>query len=473
MAPIKSLIPSETQDQQISTRYRPLLRLATTIRHHPEWFAWLAFIFSLMFLLIRLGLGGDRALSMWISGDTLYPVNLTIDLLRDGYSLSGWRFSIAPCWFPDLTAAGLFWIVTQNPTLATLLAGFIQIGAVAGAFHLIGRAMGVRYLGLQDTLLLGTGSVIALYVALNVGTYYPTLYLFFLPQTHVGSMISVLYGWALAFRLVRIGLDGARPSARLIAVYACLCVLAGMSNLLFIPHMLGALTAALMFLWFFGLIRVRQCWLPVLSGCGAAAVGAVLNRVLFRVTDVSAQAGVSQDRVLTSLDVFMRGFTGKTLGFDLLHIAAIAWLLVSIGYVTWFLRHIVLNGRPEATRSHVMMAAFFSTTLMSAILSMAAIILGGSNGLAILKDYVWSMHYLHQAFLLPLLAFPAAIAWVLSTTIGNGRILSSLTWAVAIGALVVVLAFLIPSQWPQTPIYAYRPPLVRFIDEIAPTKGLR
>src|SRR5262249_55458139 len=106
------------------------------------------------------------------------------------------------------------------------------------------------------------------------------------------------------------------------------------------------------------------------------------------------------------------------------------------------------------------------------VCSVAAIILGGSNGLSVYKDYIWSTHYLHQIFFLPLFGFPAVLAWALSYLRSDrvGRIVS---WAITTGALALVLARLAPSQWPATPIYAYRPPLVRFMDEVAREKGLR
>ena len=49
-----------------------------------------------------------------------------------------------------------------------------------------------------------------------------------------------------------------------------------------------------------------------------------------------------------------------------------------------------------------MTVIFFLFCVLSALFSVGAIILGGSNGLAVLKNYDWSMHYLHPAFLLPL-----------------------------------------------------------------------
>jgi hypothetical protein len=409
---------------------------------------------------------------MWITSDTLYPVNVFTDVLQDGYSLSGWKFSIAPCWFPDFMSIGFFWLVTRNIVMSTLLGGFVQIGLIVGAFHIIGKAVGTRNIYTQDAFLLASGALITLYVALSPGVYYPKLNMFFLPQTHVGSMVCVLYGWGMALWFLRQELAGAKVSAWLMTAYGILCLLAGMSNVLFFAHMLGPLTAAVAFLIFFRIMTIRQCWKPLTSGWVAAAIGALLNRILFRVTGVSSQSHVSRDSILTALDVFKKGFVAAALGGDIIHLSAIVWSGVCVAYIAWSLRRVVIGGRSSLSRSQISMLTFFLVSVISAICSVAAIVLGGSTGLSVFKDYIWSTHYLHQVFFLPLFGFPAVLAWSLSYLRSDrvGRIVS---WAITTGVLALVLGRLAPSQWPATPIYAYRPPLVRFMDEVAPAKGLR
>src|SRR5262249_41597865 len=156
---------------------------------HPELIGWICLILALLFLFIRLGLSDDHTLGLWISSDTLYPVNVSTDVLQDGYSLSGWKFCPAPYWFPDLMDVGFFWLVTRNIIMSTLLGGFVQIGLIVGAFHIIGKAVGTRNIQTQDAFLLASGTLITLYVALSPAVSFPRLYMFFLPQTHVGSMV--------------------------------------------------------------------------------------------------------------------------------------------------------------------------------------------------------------------------------------------------------------------------------------------
>jgi hypothetical protein len=101
----------------------------------------------------------------------------------------------------------------------------------------------------------------------------------------------------------------------------------------------------------------------------------------------------------------------------------------------------------------------------------ATIVIGGSNGLVQLKDYVWSMHYLHQVFLVPVFGLVAFVACVCNKML-NPKAAALLAWAVGTVVLLVTSTRLIATPWPATPIYAYRPPVVRAVDEIAREKSL-
>src|SRR5262245_44345255 len=65
-------------------------RALRTLFVHPEWMGWICLVLALLFLFIQLGLSSELTIrGIWITSDTLYPVNVTTDVLKDGYSLSG------------------------------------------------------------------------------------------------------------------------------------------------------------------------------------------------------------------------------------------------------------------------------------------------------------------------------------------------------------------------------------------------
>jgi hypothetical protein len=423
--------------------------------------AWIALLLSLVYLYRQLGAAG-AALDLWISSDTLYPVNVFMDIFQDGYSLSGWQFSIAPCWFPDLFSAGLFWAVTADPISATLLAGFIQIALMLGAFGIFRRALGNRRSAIHDLSLIGVAIAITLWVAAHPGQRYPGLFQFFLPQTHVGSLLMVLYGLGLGLLCVKAHEENRR--VRWIAgVYGVICFLAGMSNVLFFANMLVPLTISLCAGTRVGIVPARSLSVPLLAGWPAAIAGAVSNRVFVNTAGVSAQSGMSVDRILLSFEVFVRGIAAKVAAFDILHMLALLWIAVCLAFV--------LTGLRTANRSGRMAWLFFSSCLLSSLAGPAVVILGGSNGLAVFKDYTWTMHYLHSTFFVPFFGLPFAASCVLRPR--NDRLMAKAAAVAAFAAAAAPAYALGVGPRPAAPAHQYVPPLVRFMDEIAVEHGLK
>jgi hypothetical protein len=459
--------PGAAKDRVSRVDWKRRLRALAT----PTSLAWLGFFLSLVFLFCRLGFCNPRDLNnIWFSSDTLYPVNVFTDTLIDGYSLSGWKFSIAPCWFPDLLLAGLFLVLTQNVILATLFAGFIQIALIVGAFVLIRRAVRTTQPITQDVFLLAAGVGITLFVATRPDLYYPALYQFFIPQTHVGSLCVVLYGLALALLCVRHVYEVGAAPKRLLIIYAALCTLGGMSNLLFMVQMLAPLTVSLGLAIVFSVLPTRASFAPIGLGWSAAAIGAILNRVLFNTTSLSKQSTINYESVMLSLDIFARGCVAKLLARDHLHILAAIWVLVGVFYVLHILRVAMKNSAKALSLSQRMTVLFFLSCMFSAIFSAGAIILGGSNGLTVLKNYDWSMHYLHPAFLLPLFGLPLAISW--SSILESPKLARTVAVALGLFALLAPAYYLVGLSSSPRSIRTYVPPFVKFIDDLATREGL-
>jgi hypothetical protein len=436
----------------------------------PVTLAWAGFILSLAYLYRQLGSADPAALGQWINSDTLWQANFFTDLFVDHYRLSGWVFSIAPCWFPDLAATGLFWAITRNVILATLLAGFVQIALLIGALRLCRKAIGIGTPALQDIFLLATGAGLALYVAIHPGVIYPPFYKLFLPQTHVGSLVLVLYGFGLALLMMKQSKSRGQ-SARVLISYAAVCLLAGMSNVLFFAHMLVPLTICLFFALLFGMLTWKNAYAPIAVGWPAAVLGAVANRFLFHTSPVSRQAGVSLDRMLVSQDVFVRGAVAKTVAGDPLHILALIWVAVCAGYILYTIRSLILRSREHVGLSRIMACIFLCCCLLAGICSILSIILGGSNGLADFKDYVWSMHYLHPVFLLPVFGLAMLLSWIVALAF-RGRMRRNIALLFALLTILTPTYEIATTRSPRIAVSSYRPPLVLFMDKLAATQRL-
>jgi len=434
--------------------------------------AWLGLMLSMACLVFQLGAAGHRSLKVWISSDTLYPVNVATDVLGDGFSLSGWRFSIAPCWFPDVFLSGLFWIITRNPITATLLAGFVQVGLVVAAFFLIREAVGFGNPSLQNVFLLAVSVTITLFVAGHPGLKYPDLYRFFLPQSHVGGLCMSLAALGLGLLLIRQASDRARVSTEIVIVYTTVCLLAGMSNLLFLPQMLLPLTGAIVFATLFNILAFRNCWRPVIAGWSAAGVGVVLNRVLFHTTALSAQAQISSDAAWTALSVFARGAADHLFSLEPLHVMAVTWILVCLAIVAATRRALTGRHPQRVDVRQRMLCLFCAWSVLSALCSIGAVIAGGSNGLTVFKEYDWTTHYLQSVFFIPLFSLPMLLSWFVHR-ISPPMVRQALTFSVGLIVLIVPCVRLASSPRPQTDIVNYRPPLVQFLDNAVSQNGLK
>jgi hypothetical protein len=418
---------------------------------------------SLLYLFNALGNADPTVLDhSWIQSDTLYPVNVTTDIFRDHYAFSGWRFSIAPCWFPDVVTSGLFWIFTHNVITATLLAGFIQLALIVGAFHLTRRAIGLRGEPFLTVSLLGVSAWITLYVATRPGMIYPDLYRFFIPQSHVGSLIMSLYALALGLLLLN---QGSRATQ---AAYAGVCFAAGMSNLMFFPQMLAPFTAAVALAVFFNLLPASKSWAPLAIGWPSAIGGAILNRALLHATSVAAQSQISREAVLTGLGVFMRGAVMHLL--EPMHILALVWFAACITIIALILRK--LAAQQTVSTPQRFLWVFSCCCVFSDLFSAGAMILGGSASLTVLKDYVYTTHYLQAIFFTPLFGLPLIAAWLISRTI-PATITRSVVWSGSLLLLAVPAVRLASSPVPKSKISNYRPPLVQFLDGLALKRELK
>ena len=83
----------------------------------------------------------------------------------------------------------------------------------------------VPNLFLQDTLVLASAAGLALHVGWHPEIVYPSLNSFFQPQTHVGSMILVIWGWSMALQILREEQQSGTVRRRLATLYGALCLL--------------------------------------------------------------------------------------------------------------------------------------------------------------------------------------------------------------------------------------------------------
>lgn len=405
---------------------------------------------------------------MWITSDTLYPVNVFTDLFVDKFSLGGWQFSIAPCWFPDLLLVGSAFFVTRDVILATILAGFLQFVLLVLGFQLCWRVLKLRNIVAADIATIGVAIAITIFVALQPDRSYPAFYKFFLPQTHVGHLLLIVYAFALAVLMAWPASRSRKTAVCITALYGALCFLSGMSNLLFVVHFLGPISCVLLFFALLRVLPLRDAGKPLLLGWIAALAGAVANKVLFHTTSALAQSVFGLAPMKLAAVTFYKGALGQLGRGEIQHVLALCWLLICTVATLVFLGHTLFSRSERGREAHgYLVTSFLLFAGIASVLSAAAVIIGCSNGLTVFKDYIWTMHYLHPMFFLPLFGWPVLLgtaAWA------NGR---GVRLVLGAACLVVPVVMLARTARPAVPVHRYVPQFVQSLDAQAKQYGLK
>src|SRR5262249_46702454 len=160
----------------------------------------------------------------------------------------------------------------------------IQIFLLVGVLHLYRKAVGIQEPALQNSFLLATGAVLALFVAQHPGQPYPALYQWFLPQTHVGSLIMVVLALGLLLTWIKRAAES-RGVWQVAIAYTMVCFLGTASNILYFANLLVPVTVVLWLTEYLRLLHWKHCLVPVALGWIAGVAGALVNRHLLHAAD--------------------------------------------------------------------------------------------------------------------------------------------------------------------------------------------
>ncbi|HVT94601.1 MAG TPA: hypothetical protein VHD76_17265 [Bryobacteraceae bacterium] len=446
-------------------------RLLLSRMGDPVTLAWIGLALSLIHLYRRLGAAHPFVLGAWLSSDTLLPADVAIDLFKDGFPFSGWTFSIAPCWFPDVFLAGAFWAITRNAITATLLSGFVQPALLVGAFYVIQKAARLGS-SLQTVFLLSVANWLALFHSSPAGRLDEDIFRFLIPQSHVGSLWNSVFALGLGLLLIRQLITSSRISRPLLLIYSLVCLLAGMSNLMFFPQMLFPFAVAVGIVQFLGIAPGRRMWAPVWSGWLAALFGVFLNRTLLHAVSFSRQSRITPEAFYTAMDVFTRGAVGYSLHGHPLHMLALLWILVCSVIAAVILRRSIRGRIDQVGTSERMLLLLCLCFLLADISNAGAVTVGGIGGLTWRNDYFWTTHYLQIIFYVPFFGLPMLLSWAIDKAISNRA--SRLLALTAAGLGLCIPACLIAATpAPKVSISGFRPPLVEFLDHLASQWGLK
>lgn len=432
----------------------------------PRPYAWIGLVIAILCVFRAIP---SKPTYMWVSSDTLWPVHLFIDVFAEGFLFSGWRFSIAPCWAPDIVIVGLCYLFIRNPLGATLMSGAVQLLILVAGFCLCWRSLRIRHLVLAETLTICSAILVTLWIAFHTDVMYPGFYQLLLPQTHVGNLIMQVYTmWLTA--LIMQPLSRVKRSLTM-AGLMLVCFLSGLSNLMYFPHTIAPLSVAIALLVLGRAVTLRTAAVPLVIGWLATAAGAIAYRLSLPAMGVMDQSRIGSEAWLTALRAFDEGLRVMFARNDFQHIAATLWLtgcIVAGGVLLWR-----LCGAANAhTDTPIPTAIFLIAAAVSSVLGPITVIVGGSYGLTVFNNYIWTLHYLHPTFLLPLFAWPVLIGFLPQFRF-RGPAMHAATAVTAMAVIGIPTAALVHTPKPPVSIYDYRPEYVSALDEQAVKYGIK
>ena len=347
------------------------------------------------------------------NGDTLFLQDFAQDMLV-GNRLRDWSFPIAPFVFPDAVlsfpAAFVGW---NNPPVYLAVYSYLQLAiGIAGVALIVATLPPIatypprhRCEAALSAGLIGGSIYWATVCAFGLSGWKesPTLsslLLVILPQVHSGT-----YLWALFCYGLYLGQRRAHPSTLNDGVLLVCLVLGSAGNPLFLvmatlPITFSIVVALAMRQRPYATSRLRGvCFM---FAAPATFLGGRLISQVVPHAPLSNQSSVSAEAAATAGATFVRGFLQALSVGDLRHWGVvIAAVCIASRLLT--LRQRLLRRRIPAELHFIFLFA------AAAILTPAALIVGGNNGLTTFNNYAWTGKYLAPLFHAPLIAAFALI----------------------------------------------------------------
>jgi hypothetical protein len=437
----------------------------------PQWLYWTGLALAFAVLYARLAAAPESTLAFWFNSDYLFAADIYKDVVVDGFPLSGIKFSIAPCLFPDVVVTAVLMFLTRNAVMATFFYGIFQFTLLVTAYVFLSAVVRGRERPSPNGCILAAAVVLVLHTSRILSRNYDTMYYLFLDESHLSNFaLAIICGGASLWLCFHSWREG--RAHVMLSVTAVLSVLGTISDLMFVPHMLVALTVAVAILRFLDLLPPGRPWYVLLVLCAGAFLGVVLVRACFDTATLGSQAVATIDRFTIALNTYVKGMLVKGANGDGLHLAAAFWIVSAAAVILYLIRrHIVQRVQcgemPEPTRRLALAVLFL---VISAVGSALSIIVMGVAGLSEFKDYSWSMHYQYPLF------FGAIFGLALLADVALAYLPASLLrvrWLPASACVFVPSVMLFMSPRPPSPLHAYNPPLVQALDALAPQYGLR
>jgi hypothetical protein len=410
-------------------------------------------------------------LHAFVNGDTLYPAAFYQDVVVDGYSWRGWRFSAATDFFPDF---GLYFAaraLTGAVAPALVLCSCALFALLLGACCLPHRALVDRDQRRPFTIiLLGLGALFLL-VNARSGFANPFFRLPIILTYHGGSLICGIVDLAIVCGLLRA--DAWRKHH--VSLFACLFVntaLCVASDRLLILQFVGPIGLGL------GMMALGR-FVPFGR---ATAIGAVLALAtlagLFLLRQIQPPWADQMPPLVVDLNVLVERaglvldcWIEQSRTGNLLHLLASGWAIACLGYLGWA---IVARWRGGALGSRETSLMFVAAHyLIATVACVVGVAVSGAAEPRPSEPTDWPSV---SRYFLPTLFLPFFQLGLIAVA-SPARYRLSIAWSLAgvvwIAAGICFVQARSIDRRADRPVWSYYPAEVARFDEIVEEFGLR
>lgn len=234
-----------------------------------------------------------RRLILALDSDSLYLVSVYQDLFVDGFGITGWTFSPAPCFFPDLCLLAFFAPLTSSLGIGLVLYNLAYFFLLAFCLFEIIHFWKIPAF---NSLSIIFSSLLVLAVLLHSPSGLPFASVFLGPGRHSGCLLIGLFLILIAFRWLERGM--VYFEAILFFVLSFLTVFSDVS---FIHQFLAPLCVVIMVYawkgWTSWKIALRMLTLSVLAAIGGRLVLAILIKFQWLIVPKPNLSGLGNWRV--------------------------------------------------------------------------------------------------------------------------------------------------------------------------------
>jgi len=400
-------------------------------------------LFSL-FLYLFLNSIDDYKIGSFFNGDTVYLPSLYKDIFIDRFSISGWHFSAAPSFFPDMLLYFILMFITGDLTISTFIYAIIQPVLLLLSFlillKLIFRGFDLDSLGAACIIF----SVI-FFLSINSISMFNIFIFLFIPNYHFSVFIMSMFSLILLIRYLQ------SRNFKYLSILFILTLITSSSDLLFLEMFVLPAILTLIILYLLKLVNKHDFAYFILTVAPAGFIALMFYYVLKKNYMLSVIQLPKNDGFdfFSRISVFINEIKNNS-----------SFMIVFISLILLLIFSFIFFKKTRANLSEFdTIVPIWTYKIFSCILAVFAVFFP-----AALLDREAMVTLRYSCFVPFILLFNTVIYYLFYLKTGHFEILKSIKSGVFC-TLFIFAFFRLAFPLPHVNLINYYPPLTKFLDD--------